>query len=84
MNKKIVKVRENIRKAEDRLREDEKTLKALREKQRQLENDEIIAQIRSMQEKGGDIMETLRMVRQMQGATASMITKKEEEIEHDA
>ena len=84
MNKKIVKVREDIRKAEDRLREDEETLKALREKQRQLENDEIIAQIRSMQEKGGDIMETLRMVRQMQGATASMITKKEEEIEHDA
>lgn len=84
MNKKIVKVREDIRKAEDRLREDEETLKALREKQRQLENDEIIAQIRSMQEKGGDIMETLRMVRQMQGATAPMITKKEEEIKHDA
>lgn len=84
MNKKIVKVREDIRKAEDRLREDEETLKALREKQRQLENKEIIAQIRSMQEKGGDIMETLRMVRQMQGAAAPMTTKKEEEIEHDA
>lgn len=84
MNKKIVKVREDIRKAEERLREDEETLKALREKQRQLENDEIIAQIRSMQEKGGDIMETLRMVRQMQGASTPMITKKEEEIEHDA
>ncbi len=84
MNKKIVKVREDIRKAEDRLREDEETLKALREKQRQLENEEIIAQIRSMQEKGGDIMETLRMVRQMQGAATPMITKKEEEIEHDA
>lgn len=84
MNKKIVKVREDIRKAEDRLREDEETLKALREKQRQLENEEIIAQIRSMQEKGGDIMETLRMVRQMQGAAATLNTKKEEEIEHDA
>lgn len=84
MNKKIVKVREDIRKAEDRLREDEETLKALREKQRQLENEEIIAQIRSMQEKGGDIMETLRMVRQMQGAAATLHTKKEEEIEHDA
>lgn len=65
MNKKIQKVREDIRKAEARLKEDEEYLKTLRARQRQLEDDEIIAQIRSMQAKGGDIMDTLRKVQEM-------------------
>jgi len=64
LNKKIQKVREDIRKAEARLKEDEEYLKTLRARQRQLEDDEIIAQIRSMQAKGGDIMDTLRKVQE--------------------
>ena len=66
MNKKLERVREDIRKAEARLREDEEYLKTLRARQRQLEDDEIIAQIRSMQKKGGDVLEVLRTVQDLQ------------------
>ena len=66
MNKKLERVREDIRKAEARLREDEEYLKTLRARQRQLEDDEIIAQIRSMQKKGGDVLEVLHTVQDLQ------------------
>lgn len=84
MNKKIQKVREDIRKAEARLKEDEEYLKTLRARQRQLEDDEIIAQIRSMQDKGSDIMETLRKVQEMKAGYAPAITNEREDPEHDA
>ena len=84
MNKKIQKIREDIRKAEARLKEDEEYLKTLRARQRQLEDDEIIAQIRSMQAKGGDIMDTLRKVQEMKAGIAPATTIEREELEHDA
>lgn len=83
MNKKIQKVREDIRKAEARLKEDEEYLKTLRARQRQLEDDEIIAQIRSMQAKGGDIMDTLRKVQEMKAGYAPATTNEREDLEHD-
>lgn len=63
MSKKIEKVREDIRKAEARVREADEYLKTLRAKERQLEDEEIVAQIRSMQEKGADILDVLRIVK---------------------
>ena len=84
MNKKIQKVREDIRKAEARLKEDEEYLKTLRARQRQLEDDEIIAQIRSMQAKGGDIMDTLRKVQEMKAGYSPATTNEREDLEHDA
>ena len=65
MNKKITKIREDIRKAEARLREDEEYLKTLRARQRQLEDEEIVSQIRAMQEKGSDVLDVLRTVQAM-------------------
>lgn len=62
MNRKIAKVREDIRKAEARAREAEEYVKTLRAKERQLEDEEIIARIRAMQGKGTDIMDVLRDV----------------------
>lgn len=62
MNRKITKVREEIRKAEARAREAEEYVKTLRAKERQLEDEEIVARIRGMQEKGADIMDVLQEV----------------------
>ncbi len=62
MNRKLVKVREDIRKAEARLKEAQEYLKTLRARERQLEDAEIIARIRGMQTKGDDIMDVLRVV----------------------
>ena len=62
MNRKIAKVREDIRKAEARAREAEEYVKTLRAKERQLEDEEIITRIRAMQGKGTDIMDVLRDV----------------------
>ena len=84
MNKKIQKIREDIRKAEACLKEDEEYLKTLRARLRQLEDDEIIAQIRSMQGKGSDIMETLRKVQEMKAGIAPATTIEREDLEHDA
>ena len=84
MNKKIQKIREDIRKAEAHLKEDEEYLKTLRARLRQLEDDEIIAQIRSMQGKGSDIMETLRKVQEMKAGIAPATPIEREELEHDA
>ena len=66
MNKKLTKVREDIKKAEARLREDEEYLKTLRARQRQIEDEEIVAQIRAMQEKGSDVLDVLRTVQTLQ------------------
>jgi DNA helicase TIP49 (TBP-interacting protein) len=83
MNKKIEKVREDIRKAEDKIREMEEYLKTLRAKERQLVDEEIISQIRSMQAKGGDVLDVLRKVQSMQAAPASE-PKEREDMEYDA
>ena len=67
MNKKIDKVREDIRKAEAKIREMEEYLKTLRASLRQLEDEEIVKQIRGLKAKDNDILETLRMAQEMLG-----------------
>ncbi len=62
-NKKIMKVREDIRKAEAKAREVDEYIKTLRAKERQLEDDAIIAEIRAMQEKGGDVLDVLHRIK---------------------
>lgn len=61
MNKKIVKVREDIKKTQARIRELEEYLKTLQELERQLCDEEIAKTIREMAGKG-DVMETLRRI----------------------
>ena len=51
MNKKLDKVRENIRKTEKQMRELDEYLKTLRLQEKQLEDEEIIKQIRSLNTK---------------------------------
>ena len=65
MNKRLEKVREDIRKHKERKREIETRLRELLALQHQLEDEEIVAYIRSHTEKGGDVMETLRKVSEM-------------------
>lgn len=65
MNKKIVKVREDIKKTQARIRELEEYLKTLQELERQLCDEEIAKTIREMAGKG-DVMETLRRITEVQ------------------
>ena len=65
MNKKIVKVREDIKKTRARIRELEEYLKTLLELERQLCDEEIARVIREMAGKG-DVMETLRKLTEVQ------------------
>ena len=62
MNRKLEKVRTDIRKAEAKLREAEEYLKTLQAKERQLEDEEIVARIRAMQEKGSDVLDLLQTI----------------------
>lgn len=61
MNKKIVKVREDIRKTKARIRELEEYLKTLIDMERQLCDEEIAKVIRDLAGKG-DVMETLQKI----------------------
>lgn len=78
MNKKITKIRDDIRKAEARLREDEEYLKTLRARQRQLEDEEIVNQIRAMQEKGSDVLDVLKTVQAMKQKNEAAYTNERE------
>ncbi len=80
MNKKIEKVREEIRKTESKIRELEEYLKTQKDKERQLVDEEIVSQIRAMQEKNGDVLDVLRMVQDMKSSTEN---KESEEVEHE-
>lgn len=53
------KIREDIKKYEEKKREAEEQLRALNAQRIDSENDEIVATIRAMTEKGGDVMQTL-------------------------
>lgn len=64
MNKRIVKVREDIRLTEKKICEMNEYLKTLKAKEKQLCDDEILKTMREMAGKGGDVMELLR---QLQG-----------------
>ncbi len=57
MNKKIEKTRSEIRKTVARLQEYQQYLKELQGKLQQQEDEEIINQIRSMKEKGEDVLD---------------------------
>lgn len=66
MNKRIVKVREDIRLTEKKIRELNEYLKTLKAKEKQLCDDEILKTMREMAGKGGDVMELLK---QLQGGS---------------
>lgn len=59
MNKKIQKVREDIRLTENKIREMNEYLKTLKAKEKQLCDDEILKTMRDMAGKGGDVMALL-------------------------
>ena len=65
MSRKLEKVRTDIRKAEAKLREAEEYLKTLQAKERQLEDEEIGARIRAMQEKGSDVLDLLETIQSL-------------------
>lgn len=83
MNKKIEKVREDIRKTKARIRELEEYLKTLQMQERQLCDEEITKAIRGMAGKG-DVMETLRRLQQAQHEVYAGEDSGREEMEHDA
>ena len=70
MKKKLVSVREKIRKNEERIRVMEEELKALRQLERQIEDEEILAMLRQMVGKEGNALDALRLVQQSQGMKA--------------
>ena len=59
MNKRIEKVRDDIRLAEDKLREIQEHLKALRIREKQLCDEEILKSMRSMAGRDGDVIALL-------------------------
>ena len=67
MNKRIEKVRDDIRLTEKKIRELNEYLKTLKLKEKQLCDDEILKTMRQMAGKGGDVMDILK---QLQGSTA--------------
>lgn len=79
MNKKIVKVREDIKKTQARIRELEEYLKTLQELERQLCDEEIAKTIREMAGKG-DVMETLRRITEVQNKVYAGTDSGREEI----
>lgn len=83
MSKKIDKVREDIRKAQQKLKEDEEYLKTLKARERQLEDEEIISQIRSIQGKGTDVLEVLRQVTKMKKTNEFVRQEESEVIAHE-
>lgn len=84
MNKKIEKVREDIRKTQARIREQEEYLKTLQMQERQLCDEEITKAIRGMAGKG-DVMEMLRRLQQAQQEEAAGSDEDDrEETEYNA
>ena len=64
MNKRIEKVREDIRLTENRIREMNEYLKTLKQKEKRLCDDEILKTMRQMAGKGGDVMEILKQLQE--------------------
>lgn len=62
MNKRIEKVREDIRLTEKKIRELNEYLKTLKLKEKQLCDDEILKTMRQMAGKGGDVMDILKLL----------------------
>jgi hypothetical protein len=83
MNRKIEKVREDIRKTEARIHEQEAYLKTLQMQERQLCDEEITKTIRDMAGTG-DVMETLRLLQEAQQVIDAGATSGREEMNRDA
>lgn len=83
MNKKIEKVREDIRKTKARIREQEEYLKTLQMQERQLCDEEITKAIRGMAGKG-DVLEMLRRLQDGQQGGFSDSDDDRGEMEYDA
>ena len=81
MNRKIEKVREDIKKTQARIRELEEYLKTLQMQEHQLCDEEIAKTIRDMAGKG-DVMETLRRLQQAQSEVYAGTESGREEREH--
>ena len=81
MNRKIEKIREDIKKTQARIRELEEYLKTLQMQEHQLCDEEIAKTIRDMAGKG-DVMETLRRLRQAQSEVYAGAESGREEREH--
>ena len=62
MNKRIEKVRDDIRLTEKKIRELNEYLKTLKLKEKQLCDDEILKTMRQMAGKGGDVMDILKQL----------------------
>ena len=77
MNKRLSTVREKIRKTRRKIKEEEEYLEVLLKEEKQLENKEIIARIRALNGKGGDVMETLDLV---MGESSEPEEKQKEEV----
>lgn len=60
--KDVWSIREEIKKYEEKRRETEEQLRALNAQRIDSENEEIVAAIRGMTEKGGDVMKTLQSI----------------------
>ena len=77
MNPKIEKVRDEIRRTEAKVREAEEYLKALRIRERQLCDEELIKVMRSMAGRDGDVIAMLDAFVNTQeaGGTGGAITK---------
>ena len=80
---KIERVREDIRKTRDKIRELEEYLKTLQVRDRQLCDEEVARAMREMTGKNGDVLETLRMIQQAQNSVYRNRSEIGEEMEHD-
>ena len=83
MKDKLDNISEKIRKAEACVREDEEYLKALRSRQRQLEDEELISAIRSKVGKDGNIKEALQILQKMHSIPSSEKIEKTEDLRHE-
>ena len=96
MNKRIQKVREDIRLTENKIREMNEYLKTLKAKEKQLCDDEILKTMRDMAGKGGDVMALLQQLqggvqqtepaedtRKTQAKAAAVSAEKEENQDED-
>ena len=64
MKDKLTSIRSKIQKSEAKLRELEAELKTLRQRERQLEDEEILATVRGKVGEDGDYREALRLINQ--------------------
>ena len=80
MKDNLTSIRDNIHKKEASVRKIEAELKTLRQRERQIEDEEILATVRRMVGEDGDYREALRLVNQSNDMATA---KKKEAEEHE-